>query len=136
MRLGGDDSWWGLEHPMIARPKGGKHQPCLPPLSFREDVMDFTNHSQKDRAESKKAADPVIRRQCICRNGHKPVDGSIYTSPACLEHGLRSPPIVHDGQSDFEVAWGDDRPNLESERLAGAVAQCKKRLFANSPANL
>jgi len=98
-------------------------------------------------AEPKKAADPAVRVRCICRNGHAPIDGFIYTSPSCLKHGPRSPHVTHDGQSCFDVIWEEQdntrqnnakpvaHADSQKERLADAVGQCKKRMFADGAAN-
>ena len=100
-------------------------------------------------AEPKKAADPAVRVRCICRNGHAPIDGFIYTSPSCLKHGPRSPHVTHDGQSCFDVIWEERAesspkqlsaqpvapPDLQKERLADAVGHCKEKLFDGGAAN-
>jgi hypothetical protein len=134
----------GLEHPVIARPKGGV-QLTPPALFFREDVMGYVRPP-----EPKKVPQPAVQRECICRNHHRPdAAGFVYTSPSCLRHGPRSPYITHDGQSGFDVVWDDrtlDGPerhdakpdahaDAERERLSDAVGQCGKRLFADGAAN-
>ena len=106
--------------------------------------MDYSNFSQAYRAEPrKKTPIPTVRLQCICRNEHRPIDGFVYTSPSCLQHGPRAPYITHDSESGFYVV--DDRSgdglimqdvcaDLEKECLADAVGQCGKRLFADGAA--
>ena len=33
---------------------------------------------------------PQVERECLCRNHHEPLDGFIYTSPACSFHGYEA----------------------------------------------
>jgi hypothetical protein len=113
--------------------------------------MDFKSGLASYRAdlrERSKAIDagPLVQRQCICPNQHKAVNGIVITSPACLEHGLRSPLVVHDGRFGFDVIWEEPaqpRPARHRVRLpinteprgtdallTEAARQCRERLAA------
>jgi hypothetical protein len=113
--------------------------------------MDFKSGLASYRAdlrERSKAIDagPLVQRQCICPNQHKAVNGIVITSPACLEHGLRSPLVVHDGRFGFDVIWEEPaqprparhrvrlpvntEPRGTDARLTEAARQCRERLAA------
>jgi hypothetical protein len=113
--------------------------------------MDFKSGLASYRAdlrERSKAIDagPLVQRQCICPNQHKAVNGVVITSPACLEHGLRSPLVVHDGRFGFDVIWEEPaqprparhrvrlpvntEPRATDALLTEAARQCRERLAA------
>lgn len=88
------------------------------------------------------AVEPMpVKSGCICPNQHKPVNGIVITSPACLEHGLRSPWICH--EDGFDVPWQETvkarteghsprLPVLRDARLADATRRCGAKLAARA----
>ena len=46
--------------------------------------------SQEELVEMERQEIPAVQVQCVCRNNHEPVDGFIFTSPSCQQHGIRS----------------------------------------------
>ena len=42
---------------------------------------------EEERRLQREEDTPIVKRECLCSNHHEPVDGYVYTSPACLIHG-------------------------------------------------
>ena len=72
-------------------------------MDFATGVQNFRD-GQRERSRAIDAR-PLVQRECICLNHHNPVNGIVVSSPASLEHELRSPYVVHDGQAGLDVIW-------------------------------
>ena len=72
-------------------------------MDFATGVQNFRD-GQRERSQAIDAR-PLVQRECICPNHHNPVDGIVVSSPACLEHGLRCPYVVHDGRAGLNMIW-------------------------------
>jgi len=62
----------------------------------------------EELAEIRRDARPLVERQCICPNQHKPdAQGFIITSPSCSFHGLEA------RIKAMPVPMGEERPLSE-----------------------
>lgn len=56
--------------------------------------------------------------RCTCRNGHKPLDGYIYTDPGCKYHGMSQYMPTEEGiRAEFEGELREAQAEAQRKRL-------------------
>jgi len=74
----------------------------------RDYITTALREDQRERSEA--IYEMPARNTCVCRNEHKPIDGIIYTNPACQKHGLRGPYLIGvDAFGGYMALFEDER---------------------------